>query len=150
MKYKTAEIKMLLVRETENTIGAVDRPERIVRYWNEVIAGSSWYTPDKEQVVVVALDTKFNPIGFNLVSMGTVNETMCHPRDVFRPAIHMNATSVVLIHNHPSGDPAPSAADFRLTRAIKEAGELLRVNLTDHIVVGNGSLYYSFRESGIV
>ena len=150
MKYQTAEIKMLLVRETENTIGATDAPDKIVRYWNEVVSQSSWFTPDKEQVVVVCLDVRLNPIGYNLVSMGTASESICHPREVFRPAIHMNAVSVILIHNHPSGDPSPSAADFRVTKKIKEAGDLLMINLMDHIIVGSNARYYSFRETGLV
>jgi len=150
MKYQTTEIKMLLVRETKNTIGATDAPDKILRYWNEIVTESAWFTPDKEQIVVVCLDVRLNPVGYNLVSMGTVCESICHPREVFRPAIHMNAASVILIHNHPSGDPSPSAADFRVTRRIKEAGEMLLINLTDHIIVGSNARYYSFREAGLV
>jgi DNA repair protein RadC len=152
-KYTTAEVKMLTVRETPNEVGVTDTPEKIVSYWNSVISQSAWFTPDKEQCVVVCLDAKLNPIGFTLVSMGTVNECMVHARDVFRPAIHMNATMIVLLHNHPSGDASPSAADYRITRRMKEAGALLMIDLMDHIIVGapTGMVSrYSFREAGII
>jgi DNA repair protein RadC len=159
-KYKTTEIKLMTVREMETPAGLCDSPSAMMEYWQTAITPAAWHSPDRECVVVVMLDAKLKAFAHALVAVGTVNECSIHPRDVFRPAIHLNAVSVCIMHNHPSGDPAPSAADYRITRAIKEAGELLRIPLTDHVVIGTpnaGSAhdicktgYFSFREAGCV
>jgi DNA repair protein RadC len=148
------EIKINTVRECASVI--CDGPEKLVEYWNKSIATADWYSHEREQVIVLALDTKLNVIAHSIVSIGTVNESGCHPRDVFRPAIALNAARIVLMHNHPSGDTAPSQADLRVTRRISEAGDLLQIRLEDHLVVGTPSdsldvsAYYSFKENGLI
>jgi len=86
------------------------------------------------------------------ITRGSVSECMAHPREIFRQAMIHSAYAVVVLHNHPSGDPAPSAADIRITRSLREAAALLQINLIDHIILGSpdgGRVpYYSFKEAG--
>lgn len=100
---------------------------------------------DREHFMIVALDAKHSVIGINTVSIGSVTLSIVHPREVFKPAILMNASAVLLAHNHPSGDSTPSQEDRALTRRIKEGGELLGIAVLDHVVLGDGR-YYSFAD----
>jgi DNA repair protein RadC len=108
----------------------------------------------KEQVVVAVLDTRLRHTGTEIVSVGTVNESSAHPREILRPVITRGAYGFILIHNHPSGDPTPSRADEMITRRLVEAAELMQVRFLDHVIIGRPSPgrapYFSFRESGIV
>jgi DNA repair protein RadC len=103
---------------------------------------------DREHFVVMALDSRRRVIGANVVSIGTLNASLVHPREVFKPAILLNAAAIVVGHNHPSGDPAPSSEDREVTRRLTKAGELLGIPLADHVVIGSGDSFYSFREQG--
>ena len=102
----------------------------------------------KEILVVVLLDVRQRLITFEKVAVGTLTEVLSHPREVFFPAIKHQAHSLILMHNHPSGDPIPSAADLKLTRELLAAARLLHISLDDHIVVGSDS-YFSLRERGL-
>jgi DNA repair protein RadC len=107
----------------------------------------------REAMVVLLLDTRYNLSAFSLVSLGTVNESLAHPREIFRPAIVAGSYAVIVMHNHPSGDPSPSQADHSLTRRLAEAAELLQIKLLDHVVIGdktNGQGYFSFKEAGVL
>lgn len=108
----------------------------------------------QEQVVVAVVDTRLRHIGTTVVSMGTVNESSAHPRDILRPVITRGAYGFVLIHNHPSGDPSPSRADEIVTRRLVEAAKLMQVEFLDHVIIGKPSPgrkpYYSFNEAGVV
>lgn len=97
----------------------------------------------QETMQVVTLNTRNRIIDRHLVSMGTVNAAPFHPRDGFRCAIMDNATSVVFVHNHPSGSLEPSREDIETTRSMKEAGEILKIQVCDHIIIAKGG-YYSF------
>jgi DNA repair protein RadC len=150
----TYEIRVSRVNETPGT-AKMDRAGAAFEYWNEKIALSPWYDTDKEQLVVLLLDTRHNVIAHNLVSLGSLNESIAHPREIFRPAIVAAAYAIVVMHNHPSGDPQPSEADRRLTRRLGEAGTLLQIPLVDHVVIGKVRSpevppYFSFRESGLL
>src|SRR6266567_3295161 len=90
----------------------------------------------KESLRVILLDTRYHLIRIEEVSLGSVNESIAHPREIFRPAIIYSAFALIVVHNHPSGDPTPSEADQRLTRRLKEAAELLKITLLDHIIIG--------------
>jgi len=100
------------------------------------------------------LDTRYRLIRIEPISSGSVNESIAHPRDVFRPALIYPAYAVIVVHNHPSGDASPSQADHSLTRRLAEAAELLQIKLLDHIIIGapaDGSAgYFSFREAGVL
>jgi DNA repair protein RadC len=86
-------------------------------------------------------------IAYHEVSRGTLDATLVHPREVFKAALLSNAASIILTHNHPSGDPTPSPDDHQLTRRLVDAGRLIGVEVLDHIIVGDGR-YFSFREGG--
>jgi DNA repair protein RadC len=108
----------------------------------------------KESLRVILLDTRYHHISTEQVSLGSVNESIAHPRDVFRPAVVASAYAVIVVHNHPSGDPSPSQSDHSLTRRLAEAAELLQIKLLDHIIIGapaEGRLpYFSFKEAGVL
>lgn len=92
---------------------------------------------EKEHLLCLMLDTRLGLIKEHTVSTGTVSETIISPREIFLDALRCNAVNIILLHNHPSGDPMPSGEDIQVTRAIFELGELLNVHLLDHIVIGN-------------
>jgi DNA repair protein radc len=108
----------------------------------------------KESLRVILLDTRYHLIRVEEVSLGSVNESIAHPRDVFRPAVISSAYAVIVVHNHPSGDASPSQTDHSLTRRLAEAAELLQIKLLDHIIIGalaEGSPgYFSFKEAGVL
>ena len=108
----------------------------------------------KESLRVVLLDTRYHLMRIVEVSLGSVNESIAHPRDVFRPAVISSAYAVIVAHNHPSGDPSPSQADHSLTRRLAEGAELLQIKLLDHIIIGAPAegrpAYFSFREAGVL
>ena len=103
---------------------------------------------DRETFVMAALDTKNNVNALHTVSVGSLNASIVHPRELFKVAILANAASIIVAHNHPSGDPAPSQEDISLTRKLVEVGILLDIPLLDHIVVGDNDRYCSFKEKG--
>ena len=100
-----------------------------------------------EVFAILCLSTKHRVLAYHEVSRGCLDSTLVHPREVFKAAILANAASVVLAHNHPSGDPTPSPDDMTLTRRLVDAGRLIGVDVLDHIVIGDGR-YVSFRERG--
>ena len=108
----------------------------------------------KESLRVLLLDTRYRFVGFEEISIGSVNESIAHPRDVFRPAVIAFAYAVIVVHNHPSGDASPSQADHSLTRRLAEAAELLQIKLLDHIIIGapaeGNPGYFSFKEAGVL
>jgi len=111
-------------------------------------------TLHKESLRVILLDTRYHLLRIEEISLGSVNESIAHPRDVFRPAVISSAYAVIVVHNHPSGDPSPSQSDHSLTRRLAEAAELLQIKLLDHVIIGapaEGRLpYFSFKEAGVL
>jgi DNA repair protein RadC len=130
----------------------LDRPEKVVEYLRSAFEEN----PMQESFYCVYLDRKNHPIGRHLVTLGTATSTLAAPREVFRGAILASATALVVAHNHPSGDPAPSAADVQVTRQLREAAKIIDIELLDHVIVGDTKAdplnrgYYSFREAGII
>lgn len=114
--------------------------------------GAELQAMDREVLKVALLDTKLRLLRLEEVALGSLTECIAHPREIFRPAIVHSAYGVILMHNHPSGDPAPSQADHRLTRQLSEAARLLQINFLDHVILGTPdggrSPYFSFREAG--
>jgi len=104
---------------------------------------------DVEQFIVLHLDTKNAIRTMQVVSTGTINASQVHPREVFRAAILNGASRVIVLHNHPSGDPKPSPEDIAMTARLKEAGKIIGINLLDHIIVGQNR-YFSFADKGIL
>ena len=116
--------------------------------------GAEFQARDREWLRVLLLDTKLRLLALEDVALGSLNECIAHPREIFRPAIMHSAYAAILMHNHPSGDPTPSQADHRLTRQLADAAKLLQINFLDHIIIGlpdGGRVpYFSFREAGIL
>lgn len=104
---------------------------------------------DREQLLVCCLDTKNQPTAINVVSTGSLNSSIVHPREVFKSAILSNSASIMLFHNHPSGDPVPSREDISITERIKESGRILGIELIEHIIIGNDS-YCSLKEKDMI
>jgi DNA repair protein RadC len=108
----------------------------------------------QEQVMVAVLDSRLRHMATTVVSVGTVNDSSAHPREILRPVITRGAYGFILIHNHPSGDPSPSRADEIVTRRVIDAAKLMQVCFLDHVIIGKPSPgrapYYSFREAGVV
>jgi DNA repair protein RadC len=125
----------------------LDTPERVFDAF-----GKEFMALRQESLRVLLLDAKLRLIRSEEIMRGSVSECMAHPREIFRQAMIHSAYAVVVLHNHPSGDPAPSAADIRITRSLREAAQILQINLIDHIILGSpdgGRVpYYSFKEAG--
>lgn len=103
----------------------------------------------QEHMKLLMLNTKSKLIGETNISKGTVNSTVVSPRELFIEALEKNAVSIIMLHNHPSGDPAPSQSDILLTQRVKDAGDLIGIELLDHIIIGN-NCYVSFAEQGLM
>ncbi|SDJ27569.1 JAB domain-containing protein [Salimicrobium halophilum] len=97
---------------------------------------------DREHFVVAALDTKNQPISINTVHVGCLNSSIVHPREVMKPAILSNAASIVVAHNHPSGDPDPSKEDIKVTERLAKAGRVLGIELLDHVILGRTTVAF--------
>ena len=103
----------------------------------------------KEMFITCHLDGKNRIIAMDIVSIGSLNQSIVHPRSVFQTACLSNAAAIICIHNHPTGDPTPSSEDISITRRLKEAGELMGIKILDHIIIGQDE-YLSFVERGLL
>lgn len=107
----------------------------------------------QEAFTILTLNTKYKVIDRHLITLGIADAALVHPREVFRTAIADGACAIILSHNHPSGDPTPSAEDVRITRQIAEAGRIIGIEVLDHVIIGRGEEnrpFCSLRESGLV
>ena len=104
-------------------------------------------TFDTERLIVVCVDTKLRVSAYSTVSIGTLTASIVHPREVFKVAILSNSSGIIVVHNHPSGDPGPSDEDSRITERIAEAGNIMGIPLLDHVIIGDGS-HHSFADAG--
>ena len=102
---------------------------------------------DREKFVVACLDTKNQPVNISVVSIGSVNSAIVHPREVFKVAMLSNASKIICFHNHPSGNLKCSKEDENITNRLKECGEILGIELVDHIIIGDNDTYFSFKEN---
>lgn len=131
----------------------LDHPGAAADYWRSHIGSDPLFRAGQEHFHVIMLSTRRHAIGHTLVSVGLLDQVHVHPREVFRAAIMANAHAIILVHNHPSGDPSPSEADIRVTRDLIRAGNLLKIEVLDHVVVGQpgfggGRGWTSLRELG--
>lgn len=140
------EFKVICVRECVTSHVQIDTSEKAAEYWHANIPQADWYDPAKEAFVVMVLNTRWRILGHNLVSLGNLDTCFALPREVFRPAIALAGSGIILAHNHPSGDPAPSESDFKATRELIRAGQLLRIEVVDHIIIGER--FVSLRQLG--
>ena len=145
--------QLLCIGELSRRIWKKAALEDVVSFTNPVDI-MNYYVEDlrhkeQEQIRIMLLNTKGALIRDVLISQGTVNSSVVSPREIFLEALKYHAVNLILVHNHPSGDPAPSQEDIQLTRRVKEAGELIGIRLLDHIIIGDNS-YISLREGGIL
>ena len=124
---------------------AIKNPDLLYALGKQVL--NEYIEEDREAFATILLDTKLKPIGHYVVSTGTLNQSLVHPREVFKKAIVASAHAITLIHNHPSGDANPSNEDIQVTQRLVEAGELVGIEVLDHVIVGDDN-YYSFKEHG--
>lgn len=142
--------RRVLARET-GSAPCLDSPEAIAEYCRAFTVGLA-----VEKFWVLCLNRKNRLLRRVEVTSGTATTTLVHPREVFREAIKEAAAAVICVHNHPSGDPAPSAADVRVTRTLREAAQLVDIALLDHVIIGQPSVdpaglgFYSFRAAGLI
>jgi DNA repair protein RadC len=105
---------------------------------------------DREHFWALALNTKNHLVRIIEVSIGSLNASIVHPRELFRDAVKVSAASVVVVHNHPSGDATPSGADIQLTRRLIKAGDVLGIEVLDHVIIGEAGRFVSLRERGVL
>lgn len=143
------EYKVTSLREcpTPENLQQCDTPDRAADYWRLHIATHPHFNPDCECLAVLLLNTRRKVKGHHLVSIGTMDTILVHPREIFRVAIVTAASAVVVMHNHPSGESTPSDADVKVTRDLIRAGQLLKLEVLDHVIIGNGNRS-SLRELG--
>ena len=103
---------------------------------------------EKEEFIVCSLNSKNKMTHYEVLFTGTLTNTIVHPREIYYEAIKNKAASIVVVHNHPSGDPSPSMDDNKLTKVLKETGKIMGIPLLDHLIIGNGA-YYSYAEADI-
>lgn len=108
--------------------------------------GLAW--EDRELFVTIILNARNQLLGINTVSVGSLNASLVHPRECFRPAILMGAASLILAHNHPSADPTPSREDIDLTKRLAQAGEIIGIEVLDHVIVADDK-FLSLKEAGL-
>jgi len=143
------EWKIVSLREcpTPENIQQCETPDQAAAYWKSHIADHPYFNPECECLVVFILNTRRRIKGHYLVSIGTMDTILCHPREIFRLAVMASAAAIIIAHNHPSGDSTPSEADIKITRDLIRAGQLLKIEVLDHIVIGHPS-HTSLRNLG--
>ncbi len=145
------ELARRVLGQAQGETPLMSRPELVFAHFQPVVSGLT-----VEKLWILCLNRKNRLIKRVEVTSGTATGSLVHPREVFRPAIREAATAVICVHNHPSGDPAPSSADLQVTRRLREAAVAVDIELLDHLVIGTkagdpaGRGYYSFREAGLV
>ena len=143
--YKIPEYKVTLVRDSQipsekKKLGTtVDVADMFKTY----LQGA-----DREHFCIAMLDRRGNLLGLNTVSVGSLSASVVHPREVFKPAIIIGANSIILCHNHPSGDPGPSKEDVELTKILIKGGKILGIEVLDHVIVGD--TFWSMRQESTV
>jgi DNA repair protein RadC len=132
------EYKVVALRECPlpEQMAICDTPERAADYWRAHVTQHPAFNPDVECFVVLLLNTRRRVKGHALVATGTLDTLLVHPREVFRPAIVSASAALVAMHNHPSGEAIPSEADIKVTRDLLRAGQLLKIELLDHVIIG--------------
>jgi DNA repair protein RadC len=143
------EFKVMSLREcmVPSDMLICETPQQVVDYWRLHIATDPHFNPECECMIVLMLNTRRRVKGHQFVSIGTMDTILVHPREVFRCAIVAAAAAIALIHNHPSGEPQPSEADIKVTRDLIRAGQLLKIEVIDHVIIGNLA-HSSLRELG--
>ena len=120
----------------------IDSPEKVVNMVRRILKDA-----DREHLLVISVDTKSKPVCLEIVGIGSLSVLYVEAREIFKHAILSNASGIIMVHNHPSGDVTPSPDDFKITKRIKKAGDLLGINLLDHIIVGDEEDFFSLKNT---
>ena len=139
-------LRVSVVRERSPLTYSLAGPSDAAKAARELIG----HDLDREVFGILLIDTRNRVTAMHIVSIGSLNGSLVHPREVFKAAILGSAAGIILFHNHPSGDPNPSREDTELTRRLVEAGRLLGIEVLDHLVLGDEGRYFSFKERGLV
>ena len=143
--YKLDQVAIRMVKERPLISDEpVNSPEKVVKLVYEFLKDY-----DREVFAVINFQTNLQPINMNIVSVGALNASMVHPREMLKSIVLSNAAAVMMVHNHPSGQVQPSAEDISVTAKMSQLMKLMEVTLLDHIILGPGEQYYSFHESDI-
>ena len=139
--------RIMLVKESEDTFTKYPKfqnSRELFESFREELA-----VLDREYFFLITLDSKNRTIGYHTVSIGSLSTSVVHPREVWKPAILDSAAAVIFLHNHPSGDPAPSLEDRECTKRLTSAAKILGIRVLDHVVIGEEG-YFSFADAGIL
>lgn len=139
-----AELSMRMAKARKAPLLKFCSPQSVAEYFMEELRHE-----EKEKVLLLCLDNKAQMISQSVLSVGTANASLLSPREVFKYALRVNAVHIMVLHNHPSGDPVPSRQDMEITRRLLKTGELMEIPLIDHIIIGDNR-YTSFKESGLL
>jgi DNA repair protein RadC len=132
---------------TPESLTFCETPDHAADYWRLHISTNPYFNPECECLAVILLNARRKVKGHHIISTGTQDTILVHPREVFRLAVMTAANGIVLMHNHPSGESSPSEADIKVTRDLIRGGQLLKIEVIDHVVMGNGNRS-SLRELG--
>jgi len=144
MKVAIIEVRQVVVGEMELPGDRITDPDVALEIFRYLFAEK-----DREHFITLLLNTKNIIVGVHTVSIGSLNAAIVHPREVFKAAILRNAAGLICAHNHPSGNPDPSPEDNQLTNRLVECAKLMGIELLDHLIIGSGEAYYSYREEGV-
>ena len=139
------------MKPTNTEAPVLNRPELVLQYFAPIIHGL-----EVEKFWVLCLNRKNRLLKRVELTTGTATAALAHPREIFRAAVRESATAIACVHNHPSGDPAPSAPDMHVTRLIREASRTVDIDFVDHVIIGRPDAdplakgHFSFREAGII
>ncbi len=149
LRYRPSEYRIVALRECPlpASLQLCDTPDRAVAYWQMNVVTGANYNPDVECFVVLLVNTRRRVKGHHLISTGSLDSLLVHPREVFRAAIISASAGILLMHNHPSGESSPSEADIKVTRELIRGGQVLRIDVLDHIIIGHGERS-SLRDQG--
>ena len=139
-----AELSKRMSMQRCKSLDNFETSSRIAGYYMECLRHE-----EREKAILLCFNTKLKLLDETVLAIGTINSTSLSPRDIFAHALKVSASKIVLIHNHPTGDPTPSKADVSITNKIRESGFMLDIILRDHIIIGDKS-YYSFEENGLL
>ena len=135
---------------SENTGERVSDSRHVSIILKSILNAESEIDRDKEHFWVIGLTSKNSILFIDLTSLGTLQNALIHPREVFRLAINRGVASIICGHNHPSGDPTPSRDDRAITERLKSAGDIIGISVLDHVIIGEGEKYVSLKSEGIL
>lgn len=149
MKTIVSLLSLKVIKEKEEKYSLEQRINKPEVAHDVAIKVLEMHERPEEIMALITLDTKNKITGVFVVSSGTVNASLAHPREIFKRAMLQNASSIILMHNHPSGDPDPSVEDIEITRRLVEAGNIIGISVLDHVVIGDEYRFYSMAANGV-